>query len=278
MTGSIFKTPGLVGKIKPHLFAIVTLCSSPVFAHDFWILPHDALSQQDQKILFELRIGPGWPGKQTPRLPGLIDSFNTWDTLGQQKVEGHDGSLVIGHINTRTPGTTIASLTTNGAKITLPADEFEEYLKDEGLNKIIEMRKERGESLQPGVELFYRCAKTLIFVDNQSAGFDKVIGLERELIPVTEPLKYKPGTPFTVKLLHAGVALAGIQVKAELNTTPPTVLRTTTDAKGLASFILLKRGEWLFSAVDMDISPVDGADWKSVWASLTLPVAGGTIP
>lgn len=275
MTGCTFRAARKAINAASLFFAIFVLCYGNAFAHDFWILPHDAMSKNGQKVIFELRIGPGVPGKQTPRLPGLIATFNAQDALGQWKVEGHDGALVIGHLKTRSPGATIASLTTNGAKITLPADEFEDYLKEEGLNKIIAARKENGETTQPGVELFYRCAKSLILVDNQSKGYDKVLGLEHELVPVTEPLSYKPGTPFVVKLLASSKPLAGLQVKAELNTTPPTILRATTDEKGLASFNLPEKGEWLFSSVDMDVSPDENADWKSIWASLTLPVAGG---
>ena len=276
MTGCTFRTRHRLLKASHLFFALFALCSSNAFAHDFWILPHDAMSKKDEKVIFELRIGPGVPGKQTPRLPGLIDTFSATDALGQQKVEGHDGALVIGHLKTRVSGATVVSLTTNGAKITLPADEFEDYLKEEGLGKIVKARQENGESEQPGVEIFYRCAKSVILVDNQSSGYDTVLGLEHELVPVTDPLKYKPGTPFVVKLLAASQPLANLQVKAELNTTPPVILRTTTDENGFARFKLPEKGEWLFSAVDMDVSPVDDADWKSIWASLTIPVAKET--
>lgn len=263
-------------KKRYNLFAaIIYIFSGNAFAHDFWILPHDAMTTTNNEVFFELRIGSGVPGKQTPRLPGLIATFNAWDALGQQKIEGHEGALVIGHLKTRVSGATIASLTTNGAKITLPSDEFEDYLKEEGLDKIIAARQENGESGLPGIELFYRCAKAIIFVNNKSDGYDKIIGLEHELVPITEPLNYKPGTPYIVKLLSASKPLAHLQVKAELNTSPPTILRSITDEKGYASFILPEKGEWLFSSVDMDVSPLEDADWKSIWASVTLPIAEG---
>lgn len=275
MRGYTFPVPRKLIKVSGLFLATLALCGTNAFAHDFWILPHDAMSKNGDKVIFELRIGPGVPGKQTPRLPGLIATFDAQDALGQQNVEGHDGALVIGHLKTRVPGATITSLTTNGAKITLPADEFEDYLKEEGLNKIVKARAENGESDQPGVELFYRCAKSVILVDNQSKGYDNVLGLEHELVPLTDPVQYTPGKPFVVRLLASSRPLARLLVKAELNTTPPTILRAITDKNGLASFNLPMKGEWLFSSVDMDVSPVDGADWKSIWASLTIPVAEG---
>lgn len=248
--------------------------STAVSAHDFWILPHDAHNMVDDNVLYELRIGPGWPGKRTVRLPGLISTFDTWDAKGKREVSGHDGALVIGHIKSRVAGAMVTALTTNGARLTLPAQEFEDYLQEEGLSKIIQARREAGDSGQPGTELFTRYAKTMTLVDGSSEGFDRVIGLERELVALNDPLHYQPGKPFAIRLLASGKALEGIQVKAELNTTPPTMLKETTDSRGEVTFVLPKGGEWLFSAVDMVPEEVSDADWHSMWASLTVPVNG----
>ena len=250
------------------------ILSPPSIAHDFWILPHDASGKTGDSVVFELRIGPGWPGKRTPRLQNLISTFNAVDPQGSRAVEGHDGALVIGHLKNRVPGANVVTLTTNGAQITLPANEFEDYLEEEGLSKIIAARRQTDDSKQPGVEIFTRYAKTLILVDSNSSGFDKVIGLERELVPRTDPLKYKPGAPFQVQLLSRKKTLSGIQVKAELNTTPPTVIKAVTDANGMVTFTLPEQGEWLFSAVDMLPADNPDADWHSLWASLTLPLKG----
>ncbi|HAV1831794.1 TPA: DUF4198 domain-containing protein [Enterobacter hormaechei subsp. steigerwaltii] len=256
------------------LIVFSVFISMPALAHDFWILPHDAQSSTGKEVVFELRIGPGWPGVRSSRLPGLIASFDAWDAEGKQNIPGHDGALVIGHIKNRAPGATVVGLTTNGAQITLPANEFEKYLKEEGLGKVSQARKESGDSEQPGTEIFSRFAKTLVLVDGKSTGYDRVLGLQREIVPVTDPLNYRAGSPFRVRLLAANRPLANIQVKAEVNTTPPRILKAVTDAKGEVSFNLPVKGEWLFSAVDMLPSDDPDVDWHSLWASLTLPVKG----
>lgn len=263
-------------KIIPHCTVLLSslIFSTTVSAHDFWVLPHDARNMAGDDVLYELRIGPGWPGKRTARLPGLISTFDAWDAEGKREVVGHDGALVIGHIKSRVAGAMVTALTTNGARLTLPAQEFEDYLQEEGLSKIIQARRKAGDSGQPGTELFTRYAKTLTLVDGSSKGFDRVLGLERELVALNDPLHYQPGKPFAIRLLASGKALEGVQVKAELNTTPPTVLKETTDARGEVTFVLPKEGEWLFSAVDMVPEEVSDADWHSLWASLTVPVNG----
>lgn len=262
-----------------HCIALFSLLifSTAASAHDFWILPYAAYNMKGDDVLYELRIGPGWPGKRTARLPGLISTFDAWDAEGKREVVGHDGALVIGHIKSRINGAMVTALTTNGAILTLPAQEFENYLQEEGLSKIIQARREAGDSGQPGIELFTRYAKTLTVVDDSSEGYDRIIGLKRELIALNDPLHYQSGKPFTVRLLASRKALEGIQVKAELNTTLPTVLKETTNSRGEVTFVLPKGGEWLFSAVDMEPAEMSDADWHSMWASLTLLLDGGNL-
>lgn len=44
-------------------------------AHEFWLVPHDAQTGLKQKVVFELRVGPTWPGVQTPRIDNLVNWF-----------------------------------------------------------------------------------------------------------------------------------------------------------------------------------------------------------
>ncbi|WP_167796612.1 DUF4198 domain-containing protein [Serratia proteamaculans] len=244
-------------------------------AHEFWIVPHDPVMKSNEKVVFELRIGSGLPGKKTARIPGLIKTFSAWDTRGSVEVDGHDNSFVVGHLDTRVSGATVAGLRTNQAKITLPASEFEAYLHEEGLTKIIDMRKKEGESILPSVEMFSRCAKSIILVDGESNGFDHILGMPLELIPLTDPLHFSPEKPFTLQLLQDGRPFAGAQVKAQIPGTQPIKLTAITDEQGKVSFTLPKTGFWLFSTVDMQRSTDLNADWDSLWSSLSVMLGQG---
>ncbi len=255
----------------------LTVFSISVSAHDFWIVPHNPEGAVKDNVVFELRIGPGWPGKRSVRLPGLISTFDAWDEKGKFPVSGHERALVIGHLKNRVSGATVVGLTTNGAQITLSATEFEDYLREEGLNKIRQSRQKSQESNQPGTEIFTRFAKTIILVDGRSEGYDRHVGLRRELVLQTDPMLFQPEKPVVLSLLAEGKPLPGIQVKAMLNTTPPTQLKAITDQAGKVTFRLPAEGEWLFSAVDMEPSSDPDAEWHSLWASLTvLFKRGGT--
>ncbi|MGL4724303.1 MAG: DUF4198 domain-containing protein [Scandinavium sp.] len=238
-------------------------------AHEFWLIPHDAQSHTGAQVLFELRIGSGLPGKRSVRIPGLVADFTATDANGTYAVSGHDNSLVLGHLRSRTAGATLAALQTHQAQITLSATEFEAYLQEEGLEKILLQRREAGDSAQPASELYSRCAKSIVLVDGKSEGFDKTLGLPLELIPLTEPLHYQSGEAYRLRLIRDGKPLAGTQVKALLK---GYFLKARTDEKGEVTFTLPGPGVWLFSAEDMVPSQNPDAEWESVWASVTLDV------
>jgi uncharacterized GH25 family protein len=265
--------PSLSGfKSAMMVLALLVFSASNAQAHEFWMIPHDAQSQTDAKVLFELRIGSGLPGKQTVRIPGLIADFTASDSEGKYVVSGHDNSLVIGHIKPRVSGATLVSLRTNPAQITLSATEFEEYLREEGLEKVIRQRKEDGDSAQPGSELYSRCAKTIVLVDGKSEGFDKAAGMPLELLPLTEPLHYQPGESYRLRLVRDGKPLVGAQVKALLQGKKNWFLKAVTDANGEVAIALPESGVWLFSSEDMVPSQSPDAEWESLWASVTMEI------
>lgn len=264
----------LLRLVLPFTLSVFSM-SAP--AHDFWIVPHQPAGAVKDNVVFELRIGPGWPGKRSVRLPGLISTFDAWDAEGKFPVSGHDGTQVIGHLTNRMPGATVVGLTTNGAQINLSAAEFNDYLQEEGLSKILQSRQKSQDSDQPGTEIFTRFAKAIILVDGRSEGYDRHVGLSRELVLQTDPMLFQPDKPVMLSLLAEGKPLPGIQVKAMLNTSPPTQLKATTDQEGKVTFRLPTEGEWLFSAVDMEPSSDPDAQWHSLWASLTVLLKpGGT--
>lgn len=255
-----------------YLLGLFVVLSMSVNAHEFWMVAHDNNTQIDKKVLFELRIGSGWPGEKTPRIPNLINSFKAWDKKGQYDVSGHDGTFVLGHVKPRVSGATVIALHTNPAQLNLPADEFEEYLKEEGLDKIIQDRADTGQSDLPDLEYFSRSAKTILIANNNSEGFDKEVGLPLELTPLTDPLKWQKGTKFELQLLLDGQPLADTQVKAQVQSDPTVKLITRTDNDGKVSVQLPDSGLWLFSAVDMKRADIPDVDWQSVWASLSVEV------
>lgn len=252
--------------------ALSVLSVTVAQAHEFWIVPHNAHSEVDEQVVFELRIGSGLPGKQSVRIPGLVSAFIARDAQGQYEVSGRDNSRVIGHLRPRSPGATVVTMRTHEAKITLPSTEFEGYLQEEGLTKVMRQRQAEGDVGQPATELYSRCAKSIILVDGNSDGFDKPTGLPLEVVPLSEPFGYQPGKPYRLRLLRDGKPLPNAQIKAQLQGKKRYLLTAVSDAQGEVAISLPEAGVWLFSAVDMKPADDPDADWQSLWASLTLDI------
>ena len=252
------------------LAALLSLACSAAVAHEFWLVPHAAQSEPGEQVVLELRIGPGWPGVQTARLPNLFGGFVMRDTLGQLPVEGRDGALAVGHVRLRVAGAAVIALRTNPARLQLPAADFEQYLKEEGLLDVLDFRRKNALQNQPGRELFSRCAKTIVLAGASSAGYRQLMHLPLELVPLDDPLRFAPRRPFTVQLLLNGAPLTGALVKAQLKGERPLELSAVSDQRGMASLALPAGGLWLFNAVHMESTMEGAADWESTWASLTM--------
>ena len=160
--------------------------------------------------------------------------------------------------------------------MSLEAAKFEDYLKEEGLEKISTARTKRGETDKPAREVFSRCAKALLDVGGAgTAGFDRPLGFTLELLPEKNPYALRPGDSLPVRLLLDGKPLAGSPrpcAASRRGRGGASAARTGRD--GRATLRLSKAGLWMIKAVEMGPAPAGAdADWQSLWASLTFEMA-----
>mgnify|MGYP001544432886 CR=1 FL=1 len=262
------------GNLRRAAQALALMLLTPLAsAHEFWLVPHDAVTGVDQQVVFELRIGPTWPGVQSPRLKNLVDWFKAVDAQGMRTVDGRDGALSVGHLHTRAPGATVVAMRTHPTRISLSASEFNQYLEDEGLKNVLALRKRYDLMQTQGREQYSRCAKSIVLVDGRSEGFDKVMDLPLEFVAHTDPLKFQSREKFQLQVLLHGEPLADTLVKAQLKSDPVKEVTVVSDAQGRVALPLTDPGLWLFSTVHMEPSGEDGVDWESLWASLTVNIS-----
>ena len=75
------------------------------------------------------------------------------------------------------------------------------------------------------------------------------------------------------RVLYEGKPLASALVKAIALDEPDSTLALRSGADGRVSFRLPRKGIWLVKVVHMVPAPKEtGADWESLWASLTFEV------
>ncbi|MEO8348002.1 MAG: DUF4198 domain-containing protein [Acidobacteriota bacterium] len=250
----------------------IFFAAARLLAHDFWIEPSTFRPEVGATVGIALRVGEGFQGDPVPRSPGRIVRFVLVSPSRETPIEGVPGHDPAGVARVTEAGLQLVGYRSHTSKVELEAKKFEEYLKEEGLERIVAERARRGESDKASREIYSRCAKALLAAGGTGkSGHDRVLGFTLELVPEKNPYAFRTGGPFPVRLEYRGKPLAGALVVALNRDAPEMRLSARTDAKGRVSFALAKPGTWLVKSVHMVPAPAKSeADWESLWASLTF--------
>jgi uncharacterized GH25 family protein len=267
--------------MKPAaLAAALVLAALPAAAHDFWIEPSAFQPPVGSTLGVRLVVGQRFRGDVLPRNPALIARFDFVTDQGSVPVGGRAADDPAGTVKIEQPGLGLIAYRSLESPLSLEADRFDEYLKEEGLEAVIAARAKQGDSRKPSKELFSRAAKSLVRAGGSGdSGFDRVLGLTLEIIPEKNPYVMAGGGDLPVRLLFEGKPLSGALIAALPYDAPEKKLSARSDRDGRVTLKLPSGGVWLVKAVQM--TPVAGdpnADWRSVWASLTFEVPAAPGP
>lgn len=265
-----------VRRIGPR-WALSLLLSAPCLtAHDFWIEPSAYSAPAGTNVTIRLRVGEHFRGDPVARNPQRIIVFKQFTPKAEAAVRGVPGVDPAGVIRLGEPGLHLIAYHSTSSPIELEAGEFESYLREEGIERIIDERRRGGEREAKGRELFARCAKSLLSAGDpaRGSGFDRVVGFPVELVPEQNPYRLKSGEQLAVRMLREGRPLPGVLVVGYPHRDPESSVRGRTDDEGRVVLRLDRAGSWLIKAVHMErIDNDERADWQSWWASLTFELA-----
>jgi len=254
----------MASRSRSALTLLGLMLAGPALAHDFWIEPSSFRPSPGERVAVRLRVGENLKGDPVPRNPGRIELFAAVGPAGEAEVTGVEGVDPAGWISPAGPGLHWLVFDSNHASLEQTGPKFDAYLGEEGLERIRELRTGQG----PVKEIYSRCAKSLIRVGDGSTGYDRELGLELELIPERDPYSLKPGEALPVRLLYRGKPLDGALV---VGIASPDAKVSARTAGGRAALVLDRSGLWLIKAVHMIPAPEgSGAEWESLWASLTF--------
>lgn len=249
-------------------------------AHDVWIEPSRTDPARAELVDLRLRVGENLAGEALQLVPGLVNRFIVSGPTGNRAIRPQLGADSAGQVRLDAPGLYVALYHSHPSFIELPADKFNPYLLEEGLDSIVALRAARGQNQAAARELYARCAKALLLTGPANpAQSDRRLGCPLELVAQRNPFALPDATdgtlPLTVQLTYLGRPLAGALVVAQ-NSLAPTVRQARrSDTEGRVSFQIgagnPSRGMWLIKAVHM-VAATDPAqaDWMSWWASLTF--------
>ncbi|HSS52126.1 MAG TPA: DUF4198 domain-containing protein [Thermoanaerobaculia bacterium] len=260
------------------LATVLALLTVPALqAHDFWIEPSTFRPAIAQRVAVRLRVGQEFKGDPVPRDLGLLKRFVLAGTGGETAVAGVPNTEPAGFLSIPAPGLYTIAYASNPEPVQLDARKFNDYLIQEGLESIRELRARRGQSEAPDREIFSRCAKALVLAGGgeAAAGWNRELGMRLELIPGENPYTLTSGQTLPVRLLYDGKPLQGALVTAFTKEQPGAKISARSDTKGRVALKIDRPGTWLVKSVHMiPAARGSGADWESFWASLTFEVPG----
>ncbi|UOR06069.1 DUF4198 domain-containing protein [Hymenobacter aerilatus] len=268
---------------------LTILISTPALlaaAHEFWLAPPQYVVTVGQKVRLQTWVGENFTGQ---RWVGKSNRLTRFVHAGPAGIE----DLTPAATQTDTlqtaltftqPGTHVVALTTNDAYLEQTAEEFNTYLKEEGLDKVLVLRQQRNELSKSAREAYQRCAKTLVQAGKPNSrdtarAYARPLGLPLELVPEQNPYLLRPGAVLTVRVEQAGQPVAGalVQVWQHPPGQKPKASRFYSNLSGRILLRLSTPGSYLLSTVQMAASPDHArADWHSTWASLTFGTVGTT--
>ncbi len=254
----------------------ITLFTCFAHAHEFWLQPNKLFYQVGEKALISFRVGENFEGEawnlKKNRLTRMeVHHLAQRTDLKSVVKEGEKNNL---EITLKTEGTHLVVMQSNDAFIELEADKFNEYLKEDGLDYILDERTRTGSLDKPAKEFYSRHTKLLLQAGTRTDDtFKRRMALPYEIIPVQNPYSLKPGDYLECLILYQGKAAPHVLVKVwnKVNTT--TFLQNIYSEKdGTITFPINAAGEWMVSSVYMTKSVKTGADYQSLWTSLVFGI------
>lgn len=256
--------------------ALVAVISSGVAAHDFWIEPSAFTAKAGEAIRVHLRVGHSFGGEAVRRDDARIERFVLAGPGGETNVLGRHGMDPAGLLRLDAPGIWFVGYRSTPSPHDLAPAAFDAYLREEGLERIIEDRASRAESQKHGRERFSRSVKSLLRTADAAAGegYDRALGLPLEFVLEADPVA-APGGRLPMRLLHDGTPLAGalvVVLRKTAGAAAEEAIRGRTDAEGRFT-MPAGAGTWLVKSVHMTRAPAgQDYEWESVWTSLTFQV------
>lgn len=267
-----------------RLLLPLLLLATAATAHEFWLQPTRFVVAPGSRVHLGRWVGGDFRGERWGGLSARLEQL-----LHLQPATAEPQDLTAGarqadtlttSVSVRQPGVHLLALRTNDAFLTLPAAEFEAYLKEEGLSDISWQRQKRKQQDKPGREAYRRCAKTLLLAGPAATAppadttFRRRVGHPLEIIPEQNPYTLTAGASLTVLVLAEGrpAVAQAVQVwQKPLDGQPTKHFTLHTNQNGRALFQIQRPASVLLAAVRMvPLVRHPQADWQSTWASLTF--------
>lgn len=266
-------------KTRAIFLSLFLLLAMGLAAHDTWLVPTTFRVTPGQPVKVALNTSEDFPTSDSAATPDRIERFEAVTASGRAQVTGYrvEEKSLVAEL-TPGPGLTLVAAVSKPRLIVLEEKDFNTYIREEGLENVVEARAARGESYATGRERYSKVAKLVLCDEGGKANdrrYRQPLGLRLEIVPLSDPCGLVAGGTLVVQVLFEGRPLANAWVGAGTAGTHGHhyPYRQRTDAAGRAIVRLDRAGPWFVRALHMVPSTeFDDADWQSWFSTLTLGV------
>lgn len=257
------------------IFSLLVLVAA-VQAHEFWLQPQKFRFNVGEILEINFKVGENFEGDYWDLTRHKVERLDVYTTKGKTDISkdvkpGKNTNL---SYILAVEGTHLFVMQSNAAFIELEGEKFNAYLKEDGLDNILDQRTSKGELGNPAKEYYTRFAKLLIQSGVKTDEiFKQPIGLKHEIIPLQNPSVLKVGDNMECQILFKNKPAAHQMVKVWNRVDNRTFLQNLYTGKdGVIKFPISAEGYWMVSTVRMDASQNAAVDYESSWASLIFGI------
>jgi hypothetical protein len=262
--------------MKTVVLVTVFAMAMPALAHDLWIVPGRFVLGPGERIRIFINSGDEFPKSASLVGEHRIEGFRMVTARGEESLSGllADGRSLTVEFSAADSGTVVLALATKSRLVRLKADEFNEYLSEDGLPQILRFREEQDELAQPVVERYSKWAKAIIQVGEQGdETWKEPVGHRIEIVPEIDTYGLQSGGSLPLRVLFEGEPLLGVTVTATRAGGSRNEILGVTDADGRARLRITEAGRWYLRTIHMvRLGEESEMQWESFWATLTFEV------
>lgn len=259
------------------LLALSTFLATTLLAHDMFLKLGSYFLAPNAAITVPLLNGTFITSENSidrPRIAGIVmvgpggrREFDTTVVTAR-----HDSTFFALH--TGEAGTYAIGVSTRPNIIAMSGAQFHEYLKEEGLGRVIAERAKTGTMRDSVREQYAKNVKAIVQVgEARTASFSTPLGVAAELVPLDNPYAWKRGMALRFRALVDGAPTPGLTIVT--GGRGPSGARLprrelATGADGIVTLRPTGPGVWYLTFIR--IGPVTAADhsYESRWATITF--------
>jgi uncharacterized GH25 family protein len=245
-------------------------------AHEFWLQPEKYRYVLGEEVKVDFMVGESFTGEYWAVSKNKVEKIELHRATGikdlANEVKPVKGSNL--YMKTDQGGTYLLALQSNASYIEMGGNEFNDYLKEDGLDNVLSERTKLNQLDKPSREFYTRYAKVMVQVGEKTDDtFKKKVGHRYEIVPDQNPYTLKTGDHLQCKVFYEGKPAPHSLVKVWSKINNTTFLQNIyTESDGTITFPIGTKGEWMVSSVKMIKSEMEGADYHSLWASLVFGI------